>query len=104
LTFVSCGGNKVFLWDIRNGKQLFSACNNKKTVSGVHVINNGSRFMTTSFDQYLKVYKSDTFELTYQDKMASSIQCFDVTASGQHIFVGLEGGKLISKTRTKQSL
>jgi hypothetical protein len=86
------------------GKELFSACNNKKTVSSVHVISNGSRFMTSSFDQYLKVYKSDTFELTYQDKMASPIHCFDMSASGQHMFIGLEGGKLMTKTRTKQFL
>lgn len=89
LTFVSCGGNKVFLWDIRTGKQLFSACNNKKTVSSVQVISNGSRFITSSFDQYFKVYKSDTFQLTYQDKMASSIHCFDVSANGQQIFIAL---------------
>lgn len=35
--------------------------------------------MTASYDQYLKVYKSDTFELTYQDKMAGPINCFDLT-------------------------
>lgn len=85
-------------------KQLFSACNNKKTVTSIHLINNGSRFLTTSFDKYLKVYKSDTFELTYQDKMAAPIHCFDVSANGQNIFFGLEGGKLVSKTRTKKAV
>ena len=86
---MACGGNKVSLWDVRTGKELFSACNNKKTVSGVHVVNQGSRFITTSFDHYLKVYKSDTFELSYQDKLPAAVNCFDVTQNNQHIILGL---------------
>jgi WD40 repeat protein len=60
LTFVACGGNKVSIWDVRTGKELFSACNNKKTVSGVKVVSQGSRFITGSFDRYFKVYKADS--------------------------------------------
>jgi hypothetical protein len=88
---------------VRTGKELFSACNNKKTVSGVHVVNQGSRFITTSYDQYMKVYKSDTFSLTYQDKLPASISCFDVSENNQHIFMGLEGGKLQTKSRNAKS-
>lgn len=53
------------LWDVRTGKELFQARNNKKNVSGVKVISHGSRFMTGSIDNYLKIYQADTFELTY---------------------------------------
>ena len=42
-TFAAVGGNKMSLWDIRTGKELFQARNNKKIVSGVKVISNGSR-------------------------------------------------------------
>lgn len=76
---MASGGNKVSLWDVRTGKELFSACNNKKIVSAVKVVNHGSRFVTASYDQYFKVYKSDTFELTYQDKLPFSIGCLEVT-------------------------
>jgi len=48
-------------------------------VSSVKYASNGSRFITSSFDHYLKVYKSDTFELTYQDKLISPIHTFDLT-------------------------
>ena len=83
MTFVSCGGNKVFLWDLRMGRQLFSGCNNKKTVSSVKVANGGARFITSSFDQYVKVFRADTFELTYQEKMAAPVHCFDLTNNAQ---------------------
>jgi hypothetical protein len=93
----------VFLWDLRMGKQLFSACNNKKTVSSVKVASAGTRFITASFDQYLKVYRSDTFQLTYQEKQAAPIHCFDLTSNAQQMLLGLEGGQLIAKTRGRQA-
>lgn len=65
MTFVAVGGNKMSLWDVRTGKSLFEARNNKKIVSGVKVVSQGSRFVTSSYDNYLKIYQSDTFELTY---------------------------------------
>ena len=79
MTFAACGGNKVSLWDVRTGRELFSARNNKKVVSAVRVVNKGARFVTGSYDQYLKVYKADTFELTYQDKLPFAIGCLEVT-------------------------
>lgn len=82
------------LWDVRTGKGLFEARNNKKIVSGVKVVSQGSRFMTSSYDNYLKVYQADTFELTYMEKMIAPIQCFDVTANNLNIFLGLEGSLL----------
>jgi hypothetical protein len=91
----------VFLWDLRMGRQLFSACNNKKTVSSVKVASGGARFITASFDQYLKVYRADTFELTYQEKQSAPIHCFDLTSNAQHILLGLEGGQLLAKNRGK---
>lgn len=66
MMFVGCGGNKVTLWDIRSEKCLMTASNHKKIVSCVRVVSEGSRFMTASYDTYFKIYKSDTFELTYQ--------------------------------------
>ena len=89
LTFAAVGGNKMSLWDVRTGKELFQARNNKKIVSGVKVVSHGSRFMTSSYDNYLKVYQADTFELTFMEKMPAPIQCFDVTANNLHIFLGL---------------
>jgi WD40 repeat protein len=59
--FAAVGGNKMSLWDVRTGKELFQARNNKKNVSGVKVISHGSRFMTGSIDNYLKIYQADTF-------------------------------------------
>lgn len=65
-SFVVGGGKKVSLWDIRRGEKLGWAGNNKKPVSGVRVFSQGARFITISLDHYLKVYRSDTLELTYQ--------------------------------------
>lgn len=90
------------MWDLRMGKKLFTACNNKKTVSSIRIASGGSRFITSSFDQYLKVYRSDNFELTYQEKQSSPIHCFDLTNNTQQIMIGLEGGQLIAKNRGKQ--
>jgi len=68
-------------------------------VSSVKYVSSGSRFITTSLDHYLKVYRSDTFEMTYQDKLVSPILTFDITNDDQHLFLGLEGGKLMAKSR-----
>jgi hypothetical protein len=83
------------------GKQLFSACNNKKTVTSVRVASGGARFITGSFDHYLKVYRADTFELTYQEKQTAPVHCFDLTSNAQHMLIGLEGGQLLAKNRGK---
>jgi hypothetical protein len=85
------------------GRQLFNGCNNKKTVSTVKVASGGARFITGSFDHYLKVYRADTFELTYQEKQTAPIHCFDLTSNAQQILLGLEGGQLIAKNRGKQA-
>ena len=90
------------MWDLRTGKELFQARNNKKIVSGIKVVNQGSRFMTASYDNYLKVYQADTFELTYMEKMAAPIQCFDVSENNLHIMMGLEGGILNHKSRSSK--
>lgn len=103
MIFAAVGGNKMSLWDVRTGKGLFEARNNKKIVSGVRVVSQGIRFMTSSYDNYLKIYQADTFELTYMEKMPASIQCFDVTANNLNIFLGLEGGLLYEKSRSSKT-
>jgi WD40 repeat protein len=104
LTFAAVGGNKMSLWDVRTGRELFQARNNKKIVAGVKVVSHGSRFMTASYDQYLKVYQADTFELTFMEKMPAPIQCLDITADNLNIFLGLEGGVLSSKSRNTKNV
>jgi U3 small nucleolar RNA-associated protein 15 len=66
LSFIVGGGNKVSIWDIRTGKAMFEGRNNKKVVTNVKLISQGSRYITTSLDHYLKVFKSDSYEMTYQ--------------------------------------
>jgi hypothetical protein len=48
-------------------------------VSSVKIVSNGSRYVTSSLDNYLKIFKSDTFELTYQEKFDAGILAFDIT-------------------------
>lgn len=99
LNFIVGGGNKVSIWDIRTGKTLFEGRNNKKVVTNVKLISEGSRYITTSLDHYLKVFKSDTFELTYQEKLEGGILTFDCTSNSQTLALGVEGGKVIFKGR-----
>ena len=40
---------------------------------------NGDRFLTSSLDQSLKIYKTDSFEVTHQYKFNAPITTFDVT-------------------------
>ena len=61
LSFIVGGGNKVSIWDIRTGKAMFEGRNNKKVVTNVKLISQGSRYITTSLDHYLKVFKSDSY-------------------------------------------
>lgn len=66
MNFVACGDKKITSWDIRSSKPLFDISNSKKILTCVRVLSNGSRIMSSSYDCHLKVYKSDTFEVTYQ--------------------------------------
>lgn len=48
-----------------------------------------NRVITSSFDGYMKVYKSDSLEVTYQEKMEAGIVGFDVGAGGLALMLGL---------------
>ena len=61
LNFVVCGEKKITSWDIRSQKPLFENISSKKLVSCVRVASKGSRIISSSYDNYLKVYKTDTF-------------------------------------------
>lgn len=97
LSFVACGGTAVSVWDVRNGKQLNYSGNNKKTVTCARVLESGERFLTGSLDQHLKIYSSDTFELTFNDKYADAIMSIEVTPSQRILAVGLNNGQLLIK-------
>ncbi len=66
MNFVACGDKKITSWDIRSAKPVFENFSSKKTLTCVRVLSNGSRIMSSSFDSYLKVYKSENCEVTYQ--------------------------------------
>ena len=89
LNFVACGEKKITSWDIRSPQPLFENVSNKKLVSCVRVASKGSRIISSSYDNYLKVYKSDTFECTYQEKLEAPIISFDITHNSQCIGIGL---------------
>jgi U3 small nucleolar RNA-associated protein 15 len=94
LSFVACGGTAVSVWDVRNGKQLHYGANNKKTVTSIKVLESGERFLTGSLDQHLKIYSTDLFELTYNEKYSDSIMSIEVTPSQRILAVGLNNGQL----------
>lgn len=94
-----CGDKKITSWDIRSSKPLLENFSSKKTLSCVRVVSNGSRIMSSSYDSYLKVYKSDSFEVTFQEKMEAPILCFDVSRNNQFLGIGLENKKIVMKSR-----
>lgn len=89
LNFIVGGERKITTWDIRNNKPIFINENHKKTVNCVKVISQGSRFLSVSSDQSLKVYRSDNFHITYQEKYPSGILSCDITSDNQIIGLGL---------------
>ena len=58
--------------------------------------------MTGSYDNYVKVYQADTFELTYMEKMPGPVLNFDITENNLNFFIGLQGGFLMSKSRSSK--
>lgn len=94
LSFVACGGTAVSVWDVRNGKKLHYGANNKKTVTCIKVLESGERFLTGSLDQHLKVYSTDLFELTYNEKYSDAIMSIEVTQNQRILAVGLNSGQL----------
>ena len=58
LNFLACGDKKITSWDLRYTNPLIENTGHKKTVTNVKVVSDGARFLSSSSDGYLKVYKS----------------------------------------------
>ena len=61
INFIACGDKRITSWDIRSNKPVFENESHKKTVNCVKVVSEGSRFISSSSDGYLKVYQSNSF-------------------------------------------
>ena len=94
--FLSVGGTKTQLWDIRrNSSPVFSVMSNIKTVSSVKIIQNGKRVLTGSYDQFFKVYDPENgLKIVHQKKMSHPIMNFAITDSMENIAFGYANGQV----------
>ena len=90
--FVSVGGTKTMLWDVRkNEKPIIETNNNTKTVSCVDIIESGKRVMTGSYDQFFKIYEQD-MKLVHQKKMQAPIMNMGVSYDMESVTFGYANG------------
>jgi U3 small nucleolar RNA-associated protein 15 len=89
--FVSVGGSKVSIWDIRKNQSTHNLLNNLKTVTSVKVIQDGKRIVTGSLDQQMKIYDVENeFQVAHQIKFPAGIMSFDFTNDLSHLIVGMK--------------
>jgi len=104
-SFISVGGTLTTIWDIRKEDEpLFSFNTNLKTVTTVRMLPEGTKFLTGSLDQHIKIYDiKDTPKLIHQLKYPAGIMSFDLTTTLSHIAVGMNDGQISIKSRTLKS-
>lgn len=90
--FVSVGGTKTMLWDVRrNERPILEINSNTKTISCVKIIESGKRVLTGSYDQFLKIYDQD-MKFVHQKKMQAPIMNMGVSYDMESITFGYANG------------
>jgi len=100
--FASVGGSSTFIWDLRSDKPVYSFLNNLKTITSVKVNQAGTRLLTGSLDQHLKIFDLENEgQVCHQFKFEAGIMSFDLTNDFSHMIIGMNDGSLQIRQRKK---
>ncbi|KAL4490288.1 hypothetical protein ABPG72_004327 [Tetrahymena utriculariae] len=101
-SFATVGGTQVSIWDLRAGNAIDKLNHNLKTLTCGKYISNGDRLITSSIDQSMKIYRTDTYQITHQFKFPSPILSFDMTQNTKCFAVGMADGVLEIRSNQKK--
>ncbi|EAR85061.1 U3 small nucleolar RNA-associated protein, putative (macronuclear) [Tetrahymena thermophila SB210] len=101
-SFATVGGTSVNIWDLRTGNAIETLNHNLKTITCAKFISNGDRLITSSIDQSMKIYRTDTYQITHQFKFPSPVLSFDMTQNTKCFAVGMADGVLEIRSNQKK--
>ncbi|KAJ3328410.1 snoRNA-binding rRNA-processing protein [Blyttiomyces sp. JEL0837] len=96
----SIGGNKLKIWNLLDGGSLFqSLSNHQKTITCMSLDGSGTRILTGSLDQQVKIYSLENYRVTHSIKYTAPILSLGVSPSDTHLVVGMTSGLLSIRQR-----
>ena len=97
----TASGHTIYVWDIVAGNKLVhSFSNHQKTITGLTMDGTGTRLLSCSLDQHVKVYDvTSNFAVTHGFKYDAGIVSFGISPSNTHLAVGTTNHELIIRER-----
>jgi U3 small nucleolar RNA-associated protein 15 len=92
---VSAGLNMVKVWDVVGGKVLHSVSMHNKTVTCLAFGRSGTRLLTGSLDQQIKVHDLATMDVVHTMRFDEPILAMGVSKQSTHLAVGHPSGNLV---------
>ncbi|KAI9221031.1 WD40-repeat-containing domain protein [Blastocladiella britannica] len=97
---VSSGGPYFKVFDIvAGGRVLHHVSNHQKTIMSMAFDHSGSRLLTGSLDQSVKIYNVATFKVVHTLKYPSPVLALAVSPNDTHMAVGMLDGTLSLRSR-----
>ncbi|KAJ3372013.1 snoRNA-binding rRNA-processing protein [Allomyces arbusculus] len=98
--FVCSGDNYFKVFDlVSGGKVLHHVSNHQKTIMTMSFDHSGSRLLTGSLDQSVKIYNVANYKVVHTLKYAAPIMSLAVSADDTHMAVGMLDGTLALRSR-----
>jgi U3 small nucleolar RNA-associated protein 15 len=102
---LSAGGNELRVWDLlAGGKLLHSFANHQKTITSLCLDGTGTRVLTGSLDQHVKVYDLHHFSVTHGMKYNAPIMTIAVSPDNSRLVAGMVDGTLEIRQKDSKSL
>lgn len=90
---ISCGSNKIKVWDVhRSGTQLTTLSNHQKTITCLALDFSNTRLLSSSLDHQVKMYDLSTYKVTHSIKYSAPVLAVGTTANNSHLIAGCNDG------------
>ncbi|KAL5258686.1 hypothetical protein ACHWQZ_G009224 [Mnemiopsis leidyi] len=77
---ISCGSNKIKVWDVhRSGTQLTTLSNHQKTITCLALDFSNTRLLSSSLDHQVKMYDLSTYKVTHSIKYSAPVLAVGTT-------------------------
>lgn len=101
---LTTGHNRMRIWDLRNGKPVYSFAPHAKNITDVILDSSRSKLISVSLDQHLKVFDLTGYTLLHDIKYPAPILSAALTHDNTHLIVGMSDGKLSVRQHKSKSV
>ncbi|ELR15292.1 U3 small nucleolar RNA-associated protein 15 family protein [Acanthamoeba castellanii str. Neff] len=103
LLFTAGSDNEIRVWDIlAGGRMIRSVSNHQKAITTLAFNADGSRLISGSLDQHLKIYDVVDYSVVHTIKYNAPILCSALSPDNTHLVTGLSDGMLSIRHRPQK--